>query len=144
MRPLSSWETLLFSVVCFASPRVSSRVAGRRNSTAPLISSACLTRHWRCSQSTRPSLEGAVGVAHHGRYLPPASAVPGTWASLARDALKDTLKSHPATVRGGRKLKVQSSTVPCVLTRSRLSTTPPRLWPAAPLTLTVQGRRDYI
>ena len=41
-----------------------------------------------------------------------------------------------------RLTNVQLTVLPCVLARSRLSTTPPRLWPAAPFRCTVQGRRN--
>ena len=40
--------------------------------------------------------------------------------------------------------KIQSAVLPCVLTRGGVSATSPRLWPAAPLAVTVQGQRDII
>ena len=50
-----------------------------------------------------------------------------------------TLKSHPATKRGGSKVKGQSKVLPCVFTGSDVSTSPQRLWPGAQWTITVQG-----
>ena len=55
-----------------------------------------------------------------------------------------TLKSHPATARGGRKLKGQSKVLPCVFTGSDVSATPQRLWPGAQWTIAVPGPREYI
>ena len=64
----------------------------------------------------------------HGRYLPLTSACP------ARDALiKRHTKDHPATTYSQRS---------CVLARSGVSATSPRLWLAAPLTVTVQRARS--
>ena len=54
------------------------------------------------------------------------------FALLGARRIERHTENHPATVRGGRKLNVQSAVMPC------LSTTPSRLWPAAPLTVTVQ------
>ena len=48
--------------------------------------SARLARHLR--------IERVVGAAHHGRFLPVASACP------ARDALKDTMRSRLVSLRG--------------------------------------------
>ena len=42
------------------------------------------------------------------------------------------------------KQKEQPMVLPCVLARSHLSTTPPRLRPAASLTVTVEGRMESI
>ena len=106
----------------------------------------------RGSQEGRStSVSSRLWSASHHRTLRSLSGLweqPNSWALPstcvrgtlpARDALEDTLKkNHPATIRGGGKLKVQSAVLPCVLAKSRLSTTLLRLWPAAPLTVTVQ------
>ena len=48
------------------------------------------------------------------------------------------------TQTGTIKLKKKSTVLPCVLARGGVSATCPRLWPATPLTVTVQGPRDSI
>ena len=73
--------------------------------------SASRTRHLGCSQRGHCSLERVVGAALHGRHLPLASAF------LARDAKKDTLKYHPSAIRGGGKLNVQPTVLPCILAK---------------------------
>ena len=54
------------------------------------------------------------------------------------------LESHTLYTCYNHKFNVQSTVLPCALARRRHSTTLPRLWPAATLTVTVQGRRDSI
>ena len=54
---------------------------------------------------------------------------------------RQTLKSHRATERGGRRLKGQPKVLPCVFTGSDVSATPQRLWPGAEWTVTAQGAK---
>ena len=101
------------------------------------------------SSWTRLSTSASVGAAQlmgatYGWASSPLEGAPRLQKPLTgfgRAAQKNTpafADSHPATVRGGGKLKVQSAVLPCVLARSGVSATSPRLWPAAPLTVTVQ------
>ena len=71
---------------------------------------------------------------------PRGISVRDTWdfALLGAVRIKRHTQKPPCDSMLWRKLKVQSAVLPCALARSRLLTTPPRLWLAAPLTVTVQ------
>ena len=142
-RQFSGWSTT--GVVRAPLSCVPCHLAARCKGVATLKGSRCARHKLLCAQelATRPLLcarhtELRGSSPTHGRHLPLASACP------ARDALKRHTKSHPTTVFGGGKLKVQSAVLPRVLAKSGVSATLPRLWPAAPLTVTVQGTRDSI
>ena len=71
------------------------------------------------------------------------------FSRLSFFALGSTRDSSPPHYRVGERSedtqkKGPTLVLPCVLARSDVSVTFPRLWPAAPLTVTVQGRRDSI
>ena len=55
----------------------------------------------------------------------------------AGEPLKDTSKRRPTKL----KFKIPPTVLPCVLARGGVSATSPRLWLAAPLAVTVQGKK---
>ena len=90
-------------------------------------------------------MRGSRGRASHLSCLSPAGVL--VWPSgfdrhlklvpvrAVRGNSAPTSYNHPGEARGGGKFEIQSTVLPFVLTKSRLSTTLPRLWPAAPSTV---------
>ena len=63
----------------------------------------------------------------------------GHRSPVAHFATTIFFKKTPWNSTWWREVEVQPAVLPCVLTRRGVSATPPRMWPAAPLTVAVQG-----